>query len=168
MRKFLMCIVILSCVFSCKKDDPIDCEEQPEEEQWERFVGDYVVYDTLDNYLYDMSISHFYSDAEGNGFGTDSVLIENYAGMFDIRYKFSYTFDEDLFGIGIIDPLLDYAGNRWYFSSWYDDEDTPVRENKLINDTINLFYLQDNTPYYLEDGVPFENCECREIAVKQN
>ncbi len=164
MRKFLMCIVILSCVFSCKKDDPIDCEEQPEEEQWERFVGDYVVYDTLDNYLYDMSISHFYSD----GSNTDSILIENYGNRFNIRSKFNTTIDKNYLSIDPINPIEDFQERRWYFWSNNELPDTDFRDNYLQNDTIHLSYLLDNTPYYLEDGVPFENCECREVAVKQN
>ncbi len=162
-----MCLLVV-CVFSCKKDDPVEECQQRIVEDWERFVGEYMVYDTLDNYLYDMRISHFYSDAEGNGVGTDSIFIENFAGKFDIRYAFRYKTDPDLFSIGIINPLKDQEDNSWFLSSLSDDPETDIRENKLINDTIILSFLMDNTAYYINEGRLYFSCECKHVAVKQD
>lgn len=162
-------LLVTICAFSsCDKDDDSVCVSEPEKEQWERFVGDYLVYDTLGNFSHEMSISHFYSDSEGNGVGTDSVLIENYADKFNLRFKFNYTTDRNYLSIPPFNPIQDYDGFSWYYWSNNEIPDNSYQDNYKSNDTIYLSYTLDNTPYWVQDGVEFYSCECREIAVKQD
>tara|TARA_B100000795_G_C22628729_1_gene371764 strand:+ start:271 stop:750 length:480 start_codon:yes stop_codon:yes gene_type:complete len=155
-------------LFSCKKSEVQDCVPSEEKEPWEKFAGAYKVYDTSNVYLYEINISHVFNGINNIGNKSDSLLIENFGGNFDYRYEFRNLIDKNGLDLFHKNPLMDLTGNNWYFWSNSDDLETPQIENYLTNDTIYLSYLLDNTPYWVEDGVPYFNCECREIAVKQN
>ncbi len=162
-----MCLLVV-CVFSCKKDDPVEECNQSTPEAWGKFIGDYIVYDTLDNYLYDMSISHVFSGENIYGDASDSLLIENFADLFDVRFQYQLSTNRNILDIGIFDSIKDNDDNTWFLSDFSDDLNTDIRENELKNDTIVLHFLMDNTPYYIDEGRLFFRCECKHVAVKQN
>jgi hypothetical protein len=154
-------------IFGCSKKE----EELPtpitEPEQWERFAGDYKVYDILGNFLYDMSLVHFYSGNNIYQNDVDSVIIQNFADTFDLKYEFRRTIDKNLLDIGFHDSIVDRNNKSWHLTRNADDENTPIRENKLINDTIIMYFRLNNIKYYIQEAQPYYYCDCKHIAVKQ-
>lgn len=133
---------------------------------WEKFVGNYEVYDTLGVWLYSMDISH-HSGLNEFGVEMDSLMILNFADSFDLDIQFSFATDDRYLDIGFHSPVYAHSGYRWYLDGNYEDSGTPVLDNTLINDSIHLFFTMDNIAYFTADGVPFYSCECRQIALKQ-
>ncbi len=171
MKKYFNYILLLgyiSFLSGCTKDsEDMPCTSIDVPEDWEKFIGDYQVLDEHGEFSHEMKISHVFSGDNAFGNPADSLLIENFNGLFDIRFEYRTTVDLNNFQIGIIDPLVDKSGNRWYFSLAWDDPETEVIENILVDDTIHFNFTQDNTPYYLEDGQEFSGCGCKETAVLQ-
>lgn len=147
-----------TCILlACRKDDPSEPIPPVEVDGRDRFVGDYLVFDTLGALLYEMNISKF-----GSG-GRDSLLIENYADTFDLRVLHERYWDQEFLQIGAFFPAIDHGGYRW--SLWgATGEDG---SNTLAQDTIPLKFNMSNLAFYWDDGVPFFSCVCEQIAVKQ-
>lgn len=160
-----MAIVGLT-LFGCRKDPPLEVPTVEAAADWEKFLGDYKVYDTLGVYLYDMSISH-HSGINGFGVEVDSLLLSNFADTFDLDIKFKYKSDDRILDIGINHPAYDHSGWRWHLSHTWNDPATEEMENTLIGDTILLAFTMDNIAFYWDDGVSYFTCECRQLAVKQ-
>ncbi len=160
--------LIVFLLFSCKKDEVEICTPPPMSQQWERFAGNYFVYDSLGSFLYEMSIEHFFSGLNEHGNESDSLSVINLNNQFEFEFEFDNSIDPNFLDLENINPLINYNSHHFYFWHNADDPETDQVENYLTNDTIYLSYILDNTPYWLEDGVPFFSCECREIAVKQN
>lgn len=85
---FKYLLTIIAClaliISSCKKDDDlVESNEGPS--KWEvmftKVSGNYNVYDTLFNYLYEMEIVHERS-IDSNGFPWDTLLFNN---QFNLR-----------------------------------------------------------------------------------
>ena len=158
--KYLLLILTLGVFFSCVKDTPV-FPPVPEREPWEKFIGDYKVYDTTGVFLYDMSISHHYSGDNVFGNPVDSLYIENLSNLFEFELKT----DPNLFDIRSDSALEDKYGYHWFFGSMWHD---PVQNtNYYHNDTIILSYTLDNILHYINEGQPYYRCDCKEIAVKQ-
>ena len=153
-------------VYGCKKEEVV-LEEPRIPEQWERFVGDYKIYDTLGSYLYAMKINHLFSGRNKFGVEVDSLVLENFADTFDLKYEFRRTIDKSLFSLGIIDSVLDRNNKHWYLAGLVDDLNTPIRENRLANDTLIMFFKQTNIKFYINEAQPYFYCECKHVAVKQ-
>ena len=158
----VLLIFLIAAFISCRKDkvqEPV--VEEPT--KWELISGDYKVYDTLGEYLYDMNIEHKRVELE-SGHIRDSLVFIN----FDNDFTFSYN-QPDFSNIpmkvhiGVHDTLLDKNNNRWRLFSGNMDE-----YNFWVNDTINLRFKKTNINYYLQDLVPYYECDCKQIAVKQH
>ena len=161
--------ILLTLIFlmACSKEkEPLPIEV-PEPEQWERFAGNYKVYDTLGNFLYDMNFVHFFSGNNIYQNDADSVIIQNFADTFDLKYEFRRTADKNLLDIGFHDSIVDRNNKSWHLTRNADDENTPIRENKLINDTIIMYFRLNNIKYYIPEAQPYYYCDCKHVAVKQ-
>lgn len=153
-------------IFSCRKDkvqEPV--VEDPT--KWELISGDYMVYDTLGAYLYDMRIDHFLDVDSSDGDKHNYFRFDNFDGQFTFEQKqiSESILSEPYINIGYHDTLYDDDGNRWKltFASGISDDYNYLRE-----DTILLRFDKTNINYYLQDLVPYYECECKQIAVKQN
>jgi len=154
-------------MFACRKDcalpptNPVTVEQD-----WEKFLGNYAVYDTLGNFMYQMSIVHF---SEINDFGVevDSILITNFADTLDLATKFKFKTDDRILDIGVHHPIIDYNGKSWHVSGLSDDSNTSVLENYIVNDTLVMYFKMTNIAYYINEAVPYYFCECKHVAVKQ-
>jgi hypothetical protein len=158
----LLAISTFSIISACKKDKVPGPTPTPELTKWEKVVGDYKVYDTMGIYLYDMGISHN-SGIDDDGFPYDSLHFENFDGQFNISARQSNASNyHNSVVIGVQTALVDSSGNRWKVSSVYDEV-----YNNLFNDTIRFRFWKHNLNYYLEDLVPYYDCQCKQVAVKQ-
>lgn len=167
MKNLLFTILILSIFYSCSKKE----EEIPipiiEPEQWERFVGDYKVYDTLGTFMYDMSIVHDSKVIYPNGQRVDTVILQNFADTFDLKYEFRETVNDNVFSIGIFDSIVDKNNKSWHLSGLGYDPNATTKENYLFNDTIIMYFKQTNIKYYIQEAQPYYYCDCKHVAVKQ-
>jgi hypothetical protein len=158
----LLFVVLVTVFMSCRKDkvqEPVF--EEPT--KWELISGYYKVYDTLGEYLYNMEIKHKRVELE-SGHIRDSLEFINFDN------DFTFTFNQPNFSnipmkvhIGVHDTLWDKDNNRWRLFSGNMDE-----YNFWVNDTIKLRFNKTNINYYLQDLVPYYECDCKQIAVKQN
>ncbi|MFT5778158.1 MAG: hypothetical protein ACI837_001114 [Crocinitomicaceae bacterium] len=154
-------MVAASILLACKKDK-VPVQTDPGPTRWEIISGQYKVYDTLGNFLYDMNIVHVSDDANEY---SDSLRFENFDGEFTFtRFQsIANNAPEYQVQIGVHDPLFDSIGNRWrIFSSNLDHE-----HNYLEYDTIVMSFEKSNLQYYIADLVSFYSCNCKQIAVKQ-
>lgn len=165
----ILFILLLVAFFSCKKKEIISPAPPHIPKQWEKYVGNYKVYDTLGNYIYDMNISHYIGISTSSGNPLDSILIQNFADTFDLRFQFSFHTPEaiDFIDIGFNDSVVDYNNKMWWVARLFDDSTTTIKENYLINDTIVFYFEQNNIKFYINEIQPYYRCECRHIAVKQ-
>lgn len=168
-------LFILTLIFnSCIKDE-LNINEQEEIynpfedklEPFDKFIGNYKVYDTIFNYLHDMSISHF-SGINQYGVEVDSLRIINFADSFNFVIPFQNSQNKNYLDLFYVDTLYSYSGKRFFFWGNSDDLSTPnIIENELVNDTVLLYYSLDNIKYYLYENVPYYQCDCKQFAVKQ-
>lgn len=155
--------LLLASFFSCSKE-----KKEPEPtiittEQWEKFIGNYTVYDTIGTYLYKMSINHYSTN------NVDSLTLQNFADTFNLGVGFNPASPgyENRFSFGIFDSIVDKNNKSWSLSSLSDDSGTPVIENKLFNDTLIFYFQQTNIQYYIPEAQPYFSCKCKHVAVKQ-
>ncbi len=128
----------------------------------QKISGNYKVYDTLGNFLYEMKINYFESAFKV----LDSLEFENINNNFKIGWqqnKVNEGDDEYYVSLGYHDSLVDSNGLRWAFIS-----EGILPYNIFKSDTIKLRYKLSNCHYYLEDQVPFSYPTIVEIAVKQH
>ncbi|WP_294672682.1 hypothetical protein [uncultured Fluviicola sp.] len=150
-------INILSCT---KKKTPVSVI--PEPTNWELIPGTYKMYDTLGNYLNDMSISHWTSFNEQNA-QRDTFQFNNFDGQFIFK-EFQpevnpSNWPKHSFYIGSHQPLYDSNNDRWQLYGY---------EARFSNDTIYIRYQIQNILYYIEDVRPYENRTVKCIGVKQH
>ncbi len=136
-------------------------------EQYERFIGNYKVYDTIGNFMYNMSIVHHSTVVYETGPQMDTVILQNFADTFDLKYEFRRTIDDNMLDLGFHDSIVDRNNKSWGLWSLSDDLTTSIKENYLINDTIVLYFEQDNIKYYIPEAQPYYYCKCKQVAVKQ-
>ena len=158
--KYLILILLVGVFYSCRKDTPV-FPPVTEPEPWEKFIGDYKVYDTTGVFLYDMSISHHSTFTYPNLQVVDSLHVDNFGNKFEL-----FT-DPLVFGLPHIDPIEDHDGYNWYFTGIFDDLGTQVKENYWLNDTIIFYYRITNILYYIGEGQPYYLGDHKEITVKQ-
>ena len=155
--------VFLIIVFvSCRKDkvqEPL--VEEPT--KWELISGDYKVYDTIGEHLYDMEIEYF-TGMDGSGKIIDSLRFNNFNDDFVFTQKQNSDEVSDPVTIGVHNPIVDWNGNSWQLSG----PSISSKDNRLIDDTLFLRFNLTNIQYYLQDLVPYYECDCKQIAVKQN
>lgn len=166
MIKNLTILLLLLGIISCSKEKEIMPEEQLEVNHWLKFVGNYKVYDTIGNFMYNMDIAHYSVIHYPNGHKTDSLVITNFADTFDLKFPFSEKLDKRYLDF-YSDSLVDYNNKSWNISGLADDESTTKQENAIINDTLIMFFRQTNIKFYINESQPYYYCECKHVAVKQ-
>jgi hypothetical protein len=159
----LLLFLVIAC--SCKKEK-VPITEKPEEKPWEKFVGNYKVYDTLGVYLFDATISHF-AFTKPSGVIVDSLIINNFADSFNLKIRFKLNKIPSFFDIGFSQPALDYLNNPWNVTTYLDDSLTPILENNLVNDTMILYFRMTNITYYDNISTFYYWCDCKHVYVKQ-
>lgn len=128
----------------------------------QKIAGNYKVYDTLGNFLYDMKINYFESVFRV----LDSLEFENINNNFKIGWQQNKVYESDneyFVVLGHHDSISDSNGNTWTFLS----AGIPPY-NIFENDTIKLRYKLSNCNYYLTEQVPFSYPTIVEVAVKQH
>lgn len=159
-------------LYSCTKDKPPIPEPVAPIQCWEKFIGDYIVYDTINDTSWVMSITH---ELDTNQFGTitDYINIINFYHQFDLHFQFSCcsvdtTWTEFTCLNYGMSPATNYMLNRYNVYYYSDDASTPYIENRLKNDTLVLYFRMENTLYWMPDAVIYEDNYHKHIAVKQN
>jgi len=166
--KQTLIIVLILFLLSCSKEKELIPNEPPiAPEQWEKFAGNYKIYDTLGVYLYDLDMIHYFSGKNVYGNDVDSLILQNFADTFDVKYEFRNFTEPNNFDFGFHDSIVDRNNKTWGLWSLSDDLTTTARENYLINDTIILYFKMDNIKYYIPEAQPYYRCECKHVAVKQ-
>lgn len=148
--KKLFCIsfVVLGSL-SCGKHIP---DEYPDANSCEKYAGKYLMYDSEGDSSYEMLIECKPLEEDYTN-SLDSVFFYNFAN----RFSYGYNADAggDINGT-IIQPLIDKSGNSWTFSSVHGS-DYENKINVLIGDSIFLRFNIDNTAYWVDDGIPYQN-----------
>ena len=165
--------IILTIGYSCKKNiKPAVATTPPlvPYNMWSSYMGTYDVYDTINHTQWVMKMTHLYHFDQNNG-NNDSVLIENFANKFNIRYRWMSLYDKSkniiAFGIGPFHPIKDFSNYSWHLGGWWDDTTTTTIENVLQHDSLTLFFKLSNIAFYSADAVPYYDCDCKHIAVKR-
>lgn len=163
----LILFLVVLLFVACRKDkvqEPVI--EEPT--KWELISGDYKVYDTLGDYLFDMDIEHFQKEDTVSDDIRDYFRFINFDGQFTFEAKqlplnVTISGSKNYLRIGSHDTLYGQNANRWKIISGIYEE-----FNKFNNDTIIFRYTKTNINYYLQDLVPYYECNCKQIAVKQH
>lgn len=162
MKPLPFSILIIALLSACTKDkvqEPcINCEPT---NKWEYVSGNYTVYDTSMNYMYDMNISYFYNDVNKTNNLSFNNLDDNFS-LSTIQPDQSSN-PEFYISIGSHNLVYDSNGNRWRILISIDS----VYNNQVIDDTLRLRFRKTNISYYLEDFVTFVDTVVRQIAIKQ-
>jgi hypothetical protein len=160
----LLLFLVIAC--SCKKEK-VPVPDEPEVQEWEKFVGSYKVFDTLGIYLFDASISHF-SGINQYGVMVDSIRIKNFADTLDLKFQFiEDTYNKAIMNIGFSQPAYDKLNNPWNITTNMQDTLTLILENNLVNDTMILYFRMTNITYYDNISTFYYWCDCKHVYVKQ-
>jgi len=154
----LMTGLLVAVLVSCNKKEIIADTPPYIEQWWDKYYGSYTVYDTAKGTSYQMEIRQLERHFENNYFFSDSILVTNFANKFDFRIYKSEQNPSNGLGIGSYFPKYDYDNFKWSFSG-----SAFFQEN---SDTIVLEYVLSNIAFYVSDGVPFYDCNCVDLAVK--
>jgi hypothetical protein len=153
---------------SCEREKPPIPDPIAPIHCWDKFIGNYIVYDTALGRVYEMQIEHF-SSPNQFGIPIDSIIVTNLDSNFIIREHFSCGTNSNDFILGIMNNCETYNNKHYNFTLYEDDSSTPlVRENNLFNDTIILYFNKENTAYWMSEGVLYEDDWHTHIAVKQD
>jgi hypothetical protein len=155
MKFKLIYSVFIIGIISCKKE-VIPPDPPYIEQWWEEYYGEYFVTDTLNDTNYTLRISKISRSFDGQFFH-DSILVENFAGKFNLTIGEPQLYGANL-SIGSIDKAIDNDGLSWSLSGthYWSEE----------NDTLKLFYTLSNIAHYLEDGVDFYEVTNTDLALK--
>lgn len=171
MNKLFLYISILLVCACCHRKKTIPPEPMPVSVfYWTKYVGTYDVYDTINHTQWVMKISHLSAREQNNG-NSDSIYVENFANKFNIRLTWpaiETASHYPAFGLGIFHPIKDQHNYKWHLACAWDDSTTVKEENVLKNDTMTIYFTLSNIAYYVNDGVPYYDCDCKHIAVKRH
>jgi hypothetical protein len=160
----LYCLLIMA---ACR-NKPVSPEPLPAFPNyfWANYMGTYDVYDTVNHTQWVMKISHIYHSEYNQG-NEDSVLIENFANRFNMRYKWraSMNYNKPILNIGVFHPIIDRYNLSWHISTL---SHPTLHVNLLQNDSMLLYFKQSNIAFYQADAVPYYACDCKHIAVKRH
>ena len=153
-------LVLILLTTGCKKDK-VPEPQVYEPTKWEKISGDYKVFDTNGIFLFDMSLNYTHYDQNN----TDSLHFSNFDGSFNFSSLQSFFSNSPEMFIRILapNPLKDYDGNSWQL---YENPNSTF-DNVFNNDTIRMRFNKNNLAYYLLDLIPYSECVCEQIAVKQ-
>ena len=111
--KKLFCSSLIMVLFaSCQKNIK---DQYPEENLYEKFAGEYEMYDPDNDQTYLLILSY---KGPSTIYIGDSIEILNYGNKFNINYAVNIS-PNDPFGLDgtIIKPAYDLQGNRWVLST---------------------------------------------------
>lgn len=168
MKKIVLFLVgVCLAMAGCNKD----CDDIPEEPAWRKFEGIYNVTKLENEQEYQLTIAFDSLELSNSEGELDMhIVYENFDESFDSligQYPNGTTNDElRIKSFSAPFGIEDYNGSRWALSMLADDPNTPELENTLVNDTILFYFQKSNIAFYVEDGVPFYECECKHLAVK--
>ena len=147
---------------SCKPEKVKPTEPTKEISKYDLIPGNYKMYDTLGNYLYEMKIVHT-QEITNKPIPRDSLTFINF---FD---KYSFTTPQSSgnasnlpkysFQLGSKNLLIDTNGKRAGFFGY---------ESHFSNDSIYLNFKISNIKYYLSDMVPYFSKKEKQIGIKQH
>ncbi|MFT4600056.1 MAG: hypothetical protein ACI857_000224 [Arenicella sp.] len=159
--KLFSIIIFTSALLGCNKYIK---DDYPDEQACERFAGEYNMYDSINNSNYNMNVSCIYTD--GIISNADTLHYKNFANLFSFSYNCYFSLEPDglISGTGI-QPLLDKNGNSWVFSNGTFPS-IDERRNVLIGDSLHLKFHINNTAYYVDEGVPYQDIETTHRGVK--
>lgn len=144
MRILVLFSLIILGMTSCKKE-VIPSNPPYINQSWEDFYGKYYVTDTLNNTNYILTISQISRWFDGLQFH-DSILVENFAGKFNLRINEPELYGANL-SIGTFDDVKDHNNLRWSLSGthyWNESQDS-----------LFLYYSMSNIAFYMDDGVEY-------------
>lgn len=162
MKTILIFTLFSILISSCKKEETKILEPP---KLWEKFLGNYHVYDTTGVFMFNTEISQ-YSSINQYGSTVDSFLIKNFADTMDLRFAFLQYTNPDYFAINFHDSVTDYNQKAWHISQKMDDPFTLTKENELHENTITLYYKMTNMKYCINEAVPFFNEDVKHVYVK--
>lgn len=163
--KYIFCFALsVLMIFSCKKDKvPVIPVEK--ELIYERISGHYNVYDSNLVFLYEMDLE--YVVRQNNEL--DSIRFNNFNNNFNFSSRqstapnFDYANEKQII---VISPFPTKGKNNISYSM-YSTEDI-IYDNIWRNDTIRLCFETHNTPWWLQEMVPYVDKIEKQIAVKQH
>lgn len=133
-----------------------------------KFVGTYMVYDTINLTSWQMHI-HYTTDTNiNNGYIFDCLDLVNFANEFNFKNQFNCGIISTYLSLGILYPITNHSGKRYNLTINNENPNTPYLENNLKNDTIVFYFRKKNLQYYFDDGVSYEDAYHTHIAVKQH
>lgn len=135
-------------------------------DNYNKIKGDYRVFDSTGNYLYELSIKHIFSQYSEYGFH-DTLAFEGFDGQFNFkRFQGSFSaYSDFVIHIGYQVEQVDSLNNRWKIIGHFDP--TGVYDNEFHDDTIRFIYRKININYYIQDLTPYHDTIIKIVAVKK-
>lgn len=99
--------------------------------------------------------------------GCDSLKIDNYSDLFDIRFLFEHNSNEARLVVPFYNPITDKYGKRWQLTWGYDSPDTSLHYNAIYGDSIKISFRINNILYYFADAVPYLDSMYTHVGVRQ-
>ena len=166
--KLLLAILIIISFTGCEDDKQQPIPNVPE--CYEKFLGNYRVYNTDSNNYYNMSIT-YEKDTSANGNLYNALVYHNFANKFVFKYDFycivDSTGDNNYLDFGRHDTAYDANSKRWFLFPYFQDS-LNNKTSWFHNDTINLYFDMCNIAYYIYDLQPYYCKQVMHIAVKQH
>jgi hypothetical protein len=165
-----MLIIVLSIVSCSEKEKPEIIF--PKIPFWKLVQGTYKVTNEVNNEEFEMKIS-IKTDtiwlSNNQYINNDSIFLYNFNNLFDSVHSryFICIAPNDLNCIGFTAPhgIKDKFGKRWLIED-SDDPNTPEIENTWVNGEITFYFWMNNTAYWYDDGVPYQDLYIRQKGVK--
>lgn len=162
---YLSFCCFLFLLVSCSKDKvPIPIVSP--EKSWEKFVGNYKVYDTTGVYLFDAIIEHFTGNNQFN-VPIDSLKIRNFCNSINLKFEFIRYQDSNFIDIAFHDSIKDFENNTWSITRISNDPSSQEIENTLVNNRMTLYFRKTNIKYWMNESVPYVYENVKHVYVKQ-
>jgi len=141
-----------------KIDDPPKTSTLPIDKR-DLFVGTYKVISETPNYSFTCS--------KFDTLNQTWLRFNNVCNLFNMEFnEFQNVGDiNQLTGVPVFFPIRDKYNNRWSFGLYAND--TIRNVNRIVNDTLRLYYGIQNTPWYGEDDTTYFNQKILMVAVRE-
>lgn len=134
--------------------------------------GTYKVTNEVNNEEFEMKIS-IKTDtiwlSNNQYINNDSIFLYNFNNSFDSvtsRYASCITSESNnCINFNASYGIKDKFGNRWLLDN-YDDPSTQEIENTWAYGKITFYFIMNNTAYWYDDGVPYQDLYIRQKGVK--
>jgi hypothetical protein len=158
---FAVCLLLAAC-----RKDKVKPPEPIDPTKWEKIAGDYNVYDTVGNFLYQMNLSHSVNYISSSSI-IDSIHYMGLEGQYSFSTSQGMMVNPVTYNlhIGPEGPVFDSLNKRWRIYTHYDSNG--FYDNTYRKDTIRIIYRKTNILYWLEDLTPYKDTTIKIIAIKQ-